>query len=160
MPIANYRTEEVFGISTEILEPSYVDRGDLDDEIQRYLKRNVHIALRGESKCGKSWLGKRNIPEAITVQCRLNRSVSDLYVDALSQLDIKFTVEASSKGSFRGSVEATGEFGLSIFSKLGLKSSLSSEGETAKKRQAGREGHYRPMLYSRTYQRVRQATSY
>ena len=84
-----YKTTEVFGISKEILEPSYVDRGELDSEIQRHLKRNTHIVLRGESKCGKSWLRKKNIPDSIPVQCRLNQKVIDIYVAALSQLDIK-----------------------------------------------------------------------
>ena len=36
-----YSTHDVFGISTEVLEPSYVNRGDLDAVIQRDLKRNI-----------------------------------------------------------------------------------------------------------------------
>ena len=42
-----YKTSDVFGVSTEILEPSYVDRGALDSENQKHLGRNTHIALRG-----------------------------------------------------------------------------------------------------------------
>jgi hypothetical protein len=49
-------TSDVFGVSNEILPDSYVDRGQLDERIQLLLKRSTHIALRGESKCGKSWL--------------------------------------------------------------------------------------------------------
>ena len=81
-------TSDVFGVSNEILPDSYVDRGQLDERIQLLLGRRNHIALRGESNCGKSWLRQKNIPNAITVQCRLKKMVADLYVDALSQLEI------------------------------------------------------------------------
>jgi hypothetical protein len=87
------KTQEVFGISTKVLEHSYIDRGDLDKRIQVSLSRNKHIALRGESKCGKSWLRQQNVPDGIVVQCRLDKTVSDIYVDALSQIGIKLTVE-------------------------------------------------------------------
>ncbi|HYB36934.1 MAG TPA: hypothetical protein VEF72_15080 [Mycobacterium sp.] len=50
---------EVFGVSTKILPDSYVDRGDLDSKIAAYLERNNHIAIRGASKSGKSWLRRR-----------------------------------------------------------------------------------------------------
>ena len=52
-------TTDVFGVSTEILKDSYVDRGDLDSKIAAYLGRDNHIAIRGASKSGKSWL-RRN----------------------------------------------------------------------------------------------------
>jgi hypothetical protein len=48
------KVRDVFGISASILEDSYVDRGEFDSEIQKYLSRDTHIALRGESKYGKS----------------------------------------------------------------------------------------------------------
>ena len=65
------RTEEVFGMSNEILPDSYVDRGALDKELSRLLGRKVHIAIRGPSKSGKSWLRQRVVPNALVVQCRL-----------------------------------------------------------------------------------------
>ena len=113
-------THEVFGISNEILPYSYVDRGSLDQLIQTLLQRPTHIALRGESKCGKSWMRQKNIPNAITIQCRLNKSVADIYIDILSQLDIRLTFENQESGSLRGSVEARGEFGFSLLAKIGL----------------------------------------
>lgn len=54
MAVPYLPTSEVFGISTEILRPSYVNRGDLDAQIQRLLSRNYHIALRGEPSVGKA----------------------------------------------------------------------------------------------------------
>jgi hypothetical protein len=88
------RTDQVFGISTEVRPVSYVDRGELDSDIQTYLARNTHIAIRGESKCGKSWFRQKNIANPIVVQCRLGRTVNDLFVDALSQLDIRLEVQS------------------------------------------------------------------
>ncbi len=78
-------------------------------------------------KCGKSWLRQRNIPKAITIQCRLKKKVIDLYIDALSQLEIKLTVDETSSSSFKASVEASGEIGAAILARLGFKSSLGGE---------------------------------
>lgn len=113
-----YNSSEVFGVSREILGPSYVDRGDLDDRIQMLLGRDVHIALRGESKCGKSWLRQKNIPDAIVVQCRLNKTPKDLYSDALSQLGLRLNTTRSSTTGINTSLEATSEFGASILAKI------------------------------------------
>ena len=65
---------EVFGIKKNISPYSYVDRGDYDVEFTEDLNRDKHIAIQGESKCGKSWLRKKVLPKAIVVQCRLYKS--------------------------------------------------------------------------------------
>jgi hypothetical protein len=54
------------------------------------------------------------------VQCRFGTTLSDIYVDALSQLEITLDVQMLSKTSFKGSVKATGSLGTSILGKLGL----------------------------------------
>lgn len=118
------RTDEVFGIAAQYRPVSYVDRGQLDIEIQTYLARDTHIALRGESKCGKSWLRQKNIPNAIIVQCRLGKTVTDIYIDALSQLEIKLEVESHSSGSIKGKISATGSIGNKILATLGLGTNL------------------------------------
>ena len=122
-----YLVNEVFGISTEILEPSYVDRGALDHEIRKHLARDTHIALKGESKCGKSWLRKRNIPDAIVVQCRNRTNVSDIYIDALSQLGIKLTIEYNKQSALRGTLEAVAEGGANLLAKFNFKSTISRD---------------------------------
>jgi hypothetical protein len=132
-------TSDVFGVSNASLPDSYVDRGQLDQRIQLLLNRPTHIALRGESKCGKSWLRQKNIPNAIVVQCRLKKTIVDLYVDALSQLQINFTVEQTQSSSLKGSVEASGELGASILAKLGFK--VTSSGESGVGEKATRVGH-------------------
>jgi hypothetical protein len=130
----DYRSNEVFGVSTKILEPSYVDRGDLDQEIRKYLERNKHIALKGESKCGKSWLRQRNIPDAIVVQCRLKKNVEDLFAEALSQIGVVLRRETTLSGTVK--VEASGntELGIGVIgrikARLGIEASASAQTTT------------------------------
>lgn len=122
---------DVFGISPDISPHSYVDRGDLDDEISRHLRRKkCHIALRGESKCGKSWLRKKTIPDGLVVQCRLKTTTIDIYTDILSQLGIKLIVEEGEKGSIKGKVESTGTFGFELLTKLSVKFGFETSEET------------------------------
>lgn len=115
------KTSDVFGVSNQVLAESYIDRGQLDEQLALLLDRRTHIALRGASKCGKSWLRQRAINNPVVVQCRLNKTVSDIYVDALSQLDIRLELQTSAERQIRGRVEATGEAGVWILSKLGVK---------------------------------------
>lgn len=128
-----YNTNEVFGISTDILSPSYVDRGDLDARLARLLSRNTHVALRGESKCGKSWLRQKAVPDAITVQCRLKKTVKDLYTDALSQLGLQLIKEKATTGGFVGRLQATQEIGVKILAKLTLQQSGDYKRESTEK---------------------------
>ena len=114
MLFSQKKTKDVFGMSNTILSDSYVDRGRLDNDLQRLLQRTTHVALRGESKCGKSWLRQKNLPDAIIVQCRLNKSVNDIYIDILSQLEIKLTIEQNEQQSFKGRIEASGSIGLAL----------------------------------------------
>ncbi len=125
------KTSDVFGISNTILYDSYIDRGEKDKLIQRYLARTTHIALRGESKCGKSWLRQKNIPKAIVVQCRYGKKVIDIYRDALSQLGINLILENENSSSIKGRIETQTEFGINILVKLKLISAI--EGENVKK---------------------------
>ncbi|MHB1207458.1 MAG: hypothetical protein ACYCZX_17965 [Rhodospirillaceae bacterium] len=127
-PATKKKTAEVFGVSNRILPDSYVDRGSLDERLQSLLGRPVHIALRGESKCGKSWLRQKTLPNAITVQCRLNKKATDVYVDVLSQLEIRLSIEDTKAGSFKGKIEATGSMGIGLLAKIGLKMGI-EEGE-------------------------------
>jgi hypothetical protein len=119
--------DQVFGISPQVREYSYVDRGNLDDEMSRLLKRTTHIAVRGPSKSGKSWLRQKALDEPITVQCRLRKPFVDIYVDALSQLDIAIQVKESRQGVFKASLSASGEMGLKLLAKVGLSGSVGRE---------------------------------
>ncbi|HKP05443.1 MAG TPA: hypothetical protein VJU77_18990 [Chthoniobacterales bacterium] len=118
------KTHEVFGIAATVRPVSYIDRGELDAEFGTYLNRDSHIALRGESKCGKSWLRQNAIPDALVVQCRLSKSVRDVYIDALSQLDIQLVVSAESSSAIKGKLTAKGEFGVKLLAKVGLGAEL------------------------------------
>lgn len=139
MLFAAKRSSDVFGISNTILSDSYIDRGGLDQEISRLLARPTHIALRGESKCGKSWLRQRTMPESITVQCRLGKGTIDIYRDALAQLDVRLEVEKTQQRSIKGRVEAQGEFGVALLGKLGVK--VEGDAETSGSTKTQRIGH-------------------
>ncbi|MDF0489773.1 hypothetical protein PX554_16685 [Sphingomonas sp. H39-1-10] len=128
-----YRSHEVFGVTTEILAPSYVNRGGLDAQIQKLLGRDTHIALRGESKCGKSWLRQKNIPDAITVQCRLGKEVRDLYTDALAQLGLQLITEQTTDKSVKAQLEASGEVAITLLGKIAIKLGLEGEFKASKK---------------------------
>jgi len=121
------RIDQVFGISPEVREYSYVDRGNLDDTMRRMLGRTTHIAVRGPSKSGKSWLRQKVLSEPITVQCRLRKPFTDIYVDALSQLDIAIQVKESRQGVFKASVSASGEGGSVLLAKVGITGSIGKD---------------------------------
>lgn len=133
------RCDQVFGVSTDILQDSYVDRGNLDEEIGIFLERDNHIALRGASKSGKSWLRKRKIPDAIVVQCRFKTTTVDIFTDALSQLGIKLVVSESTKDTIKGKVEATAQTGFDLIAKIKVKLGLESSQE--EQVQGKRVGH-------------------
>lgn len=118
------RTHDVFGVSPDVLPDSYVDRGQLDEELTRLLGRRSHIALRGESKCGKSWLRRTVIPDALVVQCRLGLTTIDIYRDALSQLGIRLVVESKEGDKLTGRVEANAEAGVGLLAKVGIRSTV------------------------------------
>lgn len=125
------KTHEVFGISPRLREASYVDRGNLDSELERLAARTTHVAVRGPSKSGKSWLRQKVLGDPLVVQCRLRKSLVDIYVDALSQLEIRMTVSESRSGVFKATVTASGELGVKLLSKIGLAGSLGVESSKA-----------------------------
>jgi len=133
------QSTEVFGVSTEILKDSYVDRGDLDSKIGSYLERNNHIAIRGASKSGKSWLRQRILDDPIKIQCRLDKTVTDIYREALGQIGVKLETSAKKSTSLEGTVEAETEIGVSLIgkvkAKLGIKGQKASETTTESLRQ-------------------------
>ena len=112
------KMHEVFGVSNEVLHDSYVDRGSLDSEIARFLERPTHIALRGVSKCGKSWLRQSVLPEALTVQCRLGKTTIDIYRESLGKLDVRLEVSSTSQTNFVGKIEASAEAGIHLIAKV------------------------------------------
>lgn len=118
------RTDQVFGISPDVREHSYVDRGDLDTALATMLKRTNHIAIRGPSKSGKSWLRQKVLVNPIIVQCRLKQPFTDIYIDALSQLDINIQIKESRQGVFKASLTAMGEAGAALLAKAGITVSL------------------------------------
>lgn len=105
-------TSEVFGISTRMNSYSYVDRSNLDKEFSRYLRRNMHIAITGPSKCGKSWLRQKCMSDAIVIQCRLDMGAVDIYKEILSTLNAKFDVGKEITFAANEKLSAEGQLGL------------------------------------------------
>lgn len=109
---------EVFGLRPELSEHSYVDRGELDAIFGRLIRRKQqHIAIRGASKSGKSWLRQKVLTNPIIVQCRWGYAVENIYKDALARLDIELTVEKTTGRGFSGKVKAKGEAGFKLIAK-------------------------------------------
>lgn len=125
------RTDEVFGMSHDILPDSYVDRGALDAELNKLLGRKVHVAIRGPSKSGKSWLRQRVVPSALVVQCRLGSTNLDIYTSALSQLGVQLRIESASKFGIKGTVEGQVEAGNDLIGKVSAKLGFEGSGESS-----------------------------
>ncbi|MDY0042627.1 MAG: hypothetical protein RBS57_20140 [Desulforhabdus sp.] len=132
------RVDQVFGISPELRESSYVDRGELDVLLERTLRRTTHVAIRGPSKSGKSWLRQKVLDNPIVVQCRLRKPFTDIYVDALSQLGIRLVVKETRTGSFKAQLSATAKFGTELLAKVGLASQI--EGSSSHQAEVRRVG--------------------
>lgn len=129
------KLEEVFGISKNVNEASYIDRANLDTKVNRLLNRDMHVALKGASKSGKSWLRQQSIMNANVVQCRLNKSIQEIYVEALANLGVKLILEHSTSSSIKGTLEASGEGGTSLLAKVAGKLGISLERGVSTKEQ-------------------------
>lgn len=118
---------EVFGVRTQVSEYSYVDRGNLDEALRLLSERDQHIALKGESKSGKSWLRQKIFPSSNVVQCRLTDTVETVYRQALANLGISLAIERSTTGTGKIHIEGTAEAGWKFIAKA--TGGLSAEGE-------------------------------
>lgn len=134
------RTDQVFGIAPGVRENSYVDRGNLDEALARALERSSHVAIRGPSKSGKSWLRQKVLQDPIIVQCRLRKPFTDIYVDALSQLNIGIQIKEAHQGVFKASLAANGEGAAMLLAKVGISASLARDTTTtSEQRVAGHD---------------------
>ncbi|WP_069238541.1 hypothetical protein [Burkholderia ubonensis] len=128
------KTHEVFGIQPNISEHSYIDRGSLDKTFRKLIERQqTHIAIRGASKSGKSWLRQRVLTDPIIVQCRLSYTTADIYRDVLARLNIAVELEATSKSSSGGKVGGGAEGGFKFIAKASVQGEMTHGTETATK---------------------------
>ncbi len=118
-----------------IFHDSYVDRGNLDQRVNSLLNRSKHIALKGESKCGKSWLRQKTTPKAIVVQCRLQTTPLDIYTEALAQLDIEIELKRTESNRLSGNIKAAGELGLDLLGKVGITVDVNYQRGSSKEKQ-------------------------
>ena len=128
------KVSDVFGIKPGLQELSYIDRGNLDGELRKLIDRKqTHIAIRGASKAGKSWLRQKVLNDPIVVQCRLGFTPLEIYSDALSKLNISLEVESTGKNTFKGSIKASGEAGWKLLAKVSGGAEFSGEYEKQRK---------------------------
>jgi hypothetical protein len=120
-------TTDVFGIRTTISEHSYIDRGNLDEAVESLSRRDQHIALRGDSKSGKSWLRQKVFPNSNIIQCRINDDVTGIYRQILSNLGISTIVEETNAVGGRITFEGSVEAGWRILAKASGKASADGE---------------------------------
>lgn len=131
------KTHEVFGIKPTISEHSYIDRGSLDREFHKLVERQqTHIAIRGASKAGKSWLRQRVLADPLVVQCRLSYTTLDIYRDALARLEIKIELETSTTNVIKGKITASGEAGFKLIAKATGAGEVAGEHQTTCKGKA------------------------
>ncbi len=94
-------------------------------------RKQTHIAIRGASKSGKSWLRQRVLADSIVVQCRLSYSTLDIYRDALARLEIKIETERTTTDAIKGKIVASGEAGIKLIAKVTGSGEFSGEQNVA-----------------------------
>lgn len=122
-------TSQVFGVAAQVNNYSYVDRDNLDQKLNRVLLRQTHIAIKGPSKCGKSWLRQKCLTDAIIIQCRLDMEPEDIYCQALFTLHIPFNLQRSSTTTITAMGSGDGKIKIPIVGEAGLKGELSTKHE-------------------------------
>lgn len=128
------KTHEVFGIQPDVVDASYIDRGALDQEFRTLVDRGqMHVAIRGASKCGKSWLRKKVLENPIVVQCRLSYSTTDIYQDALAALDVRLEVDRTVTSKLGGKVGGSVEGSFPLFAKATASTEGTFANDTATK---------------------------
>jgi hypothetical protein len=125
------QTNDVFGMSNVVLPDTYVNRGELDERLSRLLTRPTHIALRGPSKCGKSWLRQKVVTNGLVVQCRFGFTSADVFASALGILGIRFEIDKTSTVAVQGAIDAQVEAGLALIAKANAKLQLNVESSGA-----------------------------
>lgn len=108
--------DQVFGITSEIPEYTYVDRSSLDGTFNYLWKSQKHIVIHGASKQGKSCIRKKNLDETdfILIQCLPDMSCNDIWKTALRTLGASVPKDTIEKKSTDTSDKALGSVGAKI----------------------------------------------
>ena len=124
-------TSDVFGVSASVNSFSYVDRANLDKKLKRLLTREGHIAIKGPSKCGKSWLRQRCLDNPIIVQCRLDMTPETIYRQALNSIGVLFDIQRSTATTFSGNASANGKVKMPFVAEAELGFDMSGSRESS-----------------------------
>lgn len=128
---------QVFGVSTQIPEYTYVDRSGLDNRFRYSLQRDAHIVLHGGSKQGKTVLRRKNLAEerSIVVQCRATTTCVDIYKQVLGRLGIGVPTSFTESTSRATEMKAKGGVSIPLF-KLGAEAGRTNEAESVEARES------------------------
>lgn len=121
------KTSDIFGISKTVHMESYIDRKSLDTRFKRLLNRDKHIALKGASKSGKSWLRQHCLADANVVQCRLGETRDEIFTEALGNLGISIESSYEDETLFKGSINGQAELGAKILAKVSADAGIEIE---------------------------------
>ena len=106
--MANITLREVFGISTDIPQYTYVDRQKLDEKFEYYLGSQKHIVIHGASKQGKSCLRKKKIDAstALIIQCLpAMEKVEDVWCTALQKAGVEIQTRSTTTKEFETNLD-------------------------------------------------------
>jgi hypothetical protein len=106
--LRRHALEEVFGVSTDILDGSYVDRANLDSLLKRSLRAHRHVAIHGGSLQGKSWLRRRMLADEsriVAPQCLPNMTAAGVIEETLGILGVAADVAITDENIVEGTLD-------------------------------------------------------
>lgn len=108
MAFHKLKLNQVFGISPNIPEHTYVDRNNLDQKFNYLVDSGSHLVIHGASKQGKTVLRRKNLPDkkCIKVQCTNRTDIGHIYSEIIRQAKVKIPTEVTNQ--FSGSAEGKG----------------------------------------------------
>src|SRR4051794_22758942 len=105
--LRRHALEDVFGVSTDILRASYVDRGNLDAMLRGSLRAKRHVAIHGGSLQGKSWLRRRLLADEsriVAPQCLPEMTSAALIEETLGILGVSANLEITAENAIEGTL--------------------------------------------------------
>jgi len=120
--------QDVFGVPPRVKSHSYVDRGGLDARLRYAVSTPRVVIIHGDSKQGKTWLRQHVLAaeECVDVQCQVGATPASILTQALGLVGAKAELKQVSKHDLAGTIDvsASGELGIKVVAKVGLRARL------------------------------------
>jgi hypothetical protein len=100
--------DEVFGITSDFPQHTYVDRAKLDERFKDLVNSKSHLVIHGASKQGKTVLRRKNLSDnkCIKVQCVYKSDLNQIYAEIMRQIGNNIPTEFTQQ--YSGSALAKG----------------------------------------------------